>query len=124
MRRVPWRPWFLGKPASYRYPSQRITRIAAMHTSGALPGKGRTVAMGISGGVDSSVSALLLQQQGYEVVGVHMKCWDELDEMGACSGEADEKQAEVLPLACTSHLDCTDTHGPHRRTHGRTHRHT
>lgn len=37
---------------------------------------GKKVFVGMSGGVDSSVCAYLLQKQGYEVVGVHLKCWN------------------------------------------------
>ena len=33
------------------------------------------IAVGLSGGVDSSVSALLLKEQGHEVVGITMKLW-------------------------------------------------
>ena len=54
------------------------------------------VIVGMSGGVDSSVAALLLQQQGYQVEGLFMKNWDEDDGSEYCTAIQDLKDAQQV----------------------------
>lgn len=54
------------------------------------------VIVGLSGGVDSSVTALLLQRAGREVAGLFMKNWEEEDAGGVCPAEQDAEDARAV----------------------------
>ncbi|MCB8887633.1 tRNA 2-thiouridine(34) synthase MnmA [Vreelandella malpeensis] len=59
------------------------------------PASGKVI-VGMSGGVDSSVSALLLLQQGFEVEGLFMKNWDEDDGTEYCTAKEDLADAQAV----------------------------
>jgi len=65
-----------------------------------------TVVVGMSGGVDSSVSALLLKEQGYRVIGFFMKNWEEKDAQGVCQSSKEYedvvKVCDQIGISCFS----------------------
>jgi tRNA-uridine 2-sulfurtransferase len=66
----------------------------------------KTIVVGMSGGVDSSVAALLLKEQGYDVIGMFMKNWEEKDAQGVCRSSLDYEDAlkvcDQLQIPCYS----------------------
>lgn len=60
--------------------------------------KGKKIAVGLSGGVDSSVAALLLKQAGYDVFALFMQNWHDITGTlhGECEWEEDRKVAEMV----------------------------
>ncbi len=54
------------------------------------------VVVGLSGGVDSAVSAWLLKEQGHEVVGIFMKNWEDDDDSAYCASNADFVDAAAV----------------------------
>ncbi len=69
--------------------------IPAEHPA-AKPPEETTVVVGMSGGVDSSVAALRLKEQGYRVLGLFMKNWDEDDGTEYCTAAADLLDADQV----------------------------
>jgi tRNA-uridine 2-sulfurtransferase len=59
-------------------------------------GRGERIVVGLSGGVDSAVAAWLLKQQGFDVVGIFMKNWDDDDDDEYCSSNADFVDAAAV----------------------------
>ncbi|KAI4502493.1 hypothetical protein M0802_002405 [Mischocyttarus mexicanus] len=56
----------------------------------------KNIVVGISGGVDSAVTALLLRKKGFNVTGIFMKNWDIVNEKGVCLAEQDYNDAKKI----------------------------
>ena len=69
--------------------------VAAGSSAAHAPAAGKVI-VGMSGGVDSSVSALLLMEQGYRVEGLFMKNWDEDDGTEYCTAKDDLADAQAV----------------------------
>ena len=73
-----------------------VTHFPALSAEQLAANGRKKVIVGMSGGVDSSVSAFILQQQGYQVEGLFMKNWEEDDDTDYCTAAADLADAQAV----------------------------
>jgi tRNA-specific 2-thiouridylase len=64
----------------------------------------KKVAVGLSGGVDSAVAAYLLKEQGYEVTGVYLQCWER--KADGCESDKDK----IFAIRNAKHLNIPFLH--------------
>ncbi|MDO8264146.1 MAG: tRNA 2-thiouridine(34) synthase MnmA [Gallionella sp.] len=74
----------------------------------------RRIVVGMSGGVDSSVTALLLKQQGYEVIGLFMKNWEDDDSDEYCSSRQDLLDAVSVADTIGIHIEAVNFAGEYK----------
>jgi tRNA-specific 2-thiouridylase len=75
---------------------------------------GKRVIVGMSGGVDSSVTALLLKQQGYEVSGLFMKNWEDDDTAEYCAAREDLVDAVAVAERIGIDIDVVNFSGEYK----------
>ncbi len=56
----------------------------------------KKVLLGMSGGVDSSVAAIILKEQGYEVIGATMNLWNNTDKESGCGSYSANEDAKKV----------------------------
>src|SRR4249920_185125 len=76
--------------------------------------KGKRVIVGMSGGVDSSVAALLLKEQGYQVSGLFMKNWEDDDTDQYCSSREDLVDAVAVADTIGIDIDVVNFSAEHK----------
>ena len=87
------------------------------HSAETNPNAAIKVCVGLSGGVDSSVAALLLKQQGYDVFAMFMQNWHDADATlhGDCEWEEDRFVAELVARKIGIPFYFVDLSGPYRQ---------
>ena len=93
--------------------SHLVCHIACHRLLGTVRQSKGTVAVAMSGGIDSSVAAMILKDQGYDCIGVFMRNWDSSDEVGeiTCSINRDrEHMREVCQRLDIPAYDVSHNH--------------
>ena len=78
-----------------RKPAAQHEAPAGWDNATPMATKKQRIVVGLSGGVDSAVTAHLLKAQGHEVVGIFMKNWEDDDDSEYCSSNVDFVDAEI-----------------------------